>query len=191
MNIQITKIPGVLVLKPRQFPDPRGYFVETYSERVFRQAGIVVDLVQDNQSVSIHRGTIRALHFQLPPATQAKLVRVVRGSIYDVVVDLRRDSPAYGQWMSHQLSAETGEQIFIPRGLAHGLCTLEPNTEVAYKVDDYYAPACESGIVWNDPTLKIPWPVAVSEAILSDKDRKLGMFKDFVSPFQYSQHASA
>ena len=190
MDVNKTKLPGVLVLKPRQFPDARGYFVETYSRRVFGEAGIGVDFVQDNQSVSIHRGTIRGLHFQLPPSMQAKLVRVVRGSICDVVLDVRRDSPVYGQWILHELRAETGEQIFIPHGLAHGLCTLEPNTEVTYKVDNYYAPSCESGILWNDPTLNIPWPIGPSEAILSDKDRKLGRFEDFLSPFQYVERVS-
>jgi dTDP-4-dehydrorhamnose 3,5-epimerase len=191
MDIRSTKFPGVLVLKPRRFPDARGYFVETYSQRAFREGGVAIDFVQDNQSASIYRGTIRGLHFQLPPAAQAKLVRVVRGSIYDVVVDLRRDSPTYGQWMSQELTAQSGEQIFIPGGLAHGFCTLEPDTEVAYKVDNYYAPGSESGIIWNDPTLNIRWPVALGEAILSEKDRKLGRFKDFVSPFQYFEHASA
>jgi dTDP-4-dehydrorhamnose 3,5-epimerase len=191
MDIKTTKLPGVLLLKPRRFADARGYFVETYNEQRFRQCGIVVPFVQDNQSFSIHNGTIRGLHFQLPPAAQAKLICVLRGRIFDVVVDLRLDSPTYGQWIAEEISAEGGEQIFVPRGFAHGFCTLEPNTDVAYQVDSYYAPASESGIIWNDPSLNIPWPVEPNEAILSDKDRQLGTFKHLVTPFRCARHASA
>jgi dTDP-4-dehydrorhamnose 3,5-epimerase len=191
MDIKTSKLPGVLVLKPRRFADVRGYFVETYNAQLFRQSGIVVHFVQDNQSFSLHKGTIRGLHFQLPPAAQAKLVRVLRGSIFDVAVDLRLASPTYGQWIAEQISAESGEEIFVPRGFAHGFCTLEPNTEVTYKVDSYYAPASESGITWNDPSLNIPWPIGLNEAILSDKDRQLGTFKEFVSPFRYARHTNA
>jgi dTDP-4-dehydrorhamnose 3,5-epimerase len=184
MDIKTTTLSGVLVLKPRRHVDMRGYFVETYNEQLFRQTGIVTGFVQDNQSFSISKGTIRGLHFQLPPAAQAKLIGVLRGSIIDVAVDLRLESPTYGQWAVERLSAEGGEEIFIPRGFAHGFCTLEPNTEVAYKVDSYFAPEFDSGIIWNDPSLNIPWPVSANEAILSEKDRKLGTFKDFASPFQ-------
>jgi dTDP-4-dehydrorhamnose 3,5-epimerase len=191
MEVRTTKLPGVLVLKPRRFADARGYFVETYNEQLCREAGIMNNFVQDNQSLSVCRSTIRGLHFQLPPATQAKLIRVLRGSIFDVAVDLRLDSPTCGQWATEQISAESGEQIFVPRGFAHGFCTLESNTEVAYKVDSYYAPASESGIIWNDPSLNIPWPIGVNEAILSDKDRQLGTFKEFVSPFRYARHTNA
>jgi dTDP-4-dehydrorhamnose 3,5-epimerase len=191
MDIKTTKLPGVVVLKPRRFADARGYFVETYNAQRFRRSGIMVHFVQDNQSFSIHKGTVRGLHFQLPPAAQAKLIRVLRGSIFDVAVDLRLASPAYGQWIAEEISAEGGEQIFVPRGLAHGFCTLEPNTEVAYQVDSYYAPASESGIIWNDPSLNIPWPVGPDEAILSEKDRELGTLHDLVSPFHYARHAYA
>ena len=187
MDIKTTKVPGVLVLKPRRFADVRGYFVETYNAQLFRQSGIRVHFVQDNQSFSLRKGTIRGLHFQLPPAVQVKLVRVLRGSIFDVAVDLRLESPTYGQWVTLQISAESGEQIFVPRGFGHGFCTLEPNTEVAYKVDSYYAPELESGVVWNDSALNIPWPVGMNEAILSEKDRKLGTFKDLASPFHYTR----
>jgi dTDP-4-dehydrorhamnose 3,5-epimerase len=173
------------VLNPKYFYDPRGHFVETYSMRSAQQLGLVASFVQDNQSLSIRRGTIRALHFQIPPKPQAKLVRVLRGSIYDVVVDLRVGSPTYGRWTAEMLTADGGEQLFIPRGCAHGFCTLELNTEVAYKVDDYYAPEWEQGLAWDDPTLAIDWPVSPGDAILSDKDRKLGRFADFVSPFRY------
>jgi dTDP-4-dehydrorhamnose 3,5-epimerase len=182
MDIKTTKLPGVLVLKPRRFADVRGYFLETYNAQAFRQSGIMVHFVQDNQSFSLRKGTIRGLHFQLPPAAQAKLVRVLRGSIFDVAVDLRLGSPTYGQWVAEQIGAEGGEQLFVPRGFAHGFCTLEASTEVAYKVDSYYAPLSESGIVWNDPSLNIPWPIGLNEAILSEKDRKLGMFKDLRWP---------
>lgn len=191
MDVKTTKLQGVLVLKPRRFTDERGFFAESYVERLFHEVGVAAKFVQDNQSFSIRQGTIRGLHFQLPPATQAKLVRVSRGSIYDVAVDLRRSSPTYGQWISERLSAEGGEQVYVPRGFAHGFCTLERETEVIYKVDSYYAPVHDSGIIWNDPTLNIPWPVAPEAAIISTKDGKLGTFSDFVSPFQYERVVNA
>jgi dTDP-4-dehydrorhamnose 3,5-epimerase len=185
MDVRTTGIPGVQLLKPRYFHDARGYFVETYNARSARQLGLVACFVQDNQSLSSRRGTVRALHFQVPPRPQAKLVRVLRGSIYDVALDLRIGSPTYGRWTAVTLTANHGEQLFVPRGLAHGFCTLEPETEVAYKVDDYYAPECEQGLAWDDPMLAIDWPVFPADAVLSDKDRKLGSFADFVSPFRY------
>jgi dTDP-4-dehydrorhamnose 3,5-epimerase len=186
VNIKTTDMPGVLLFRPRYFYDPRGYFVETYNERSAREGGLAMRFVQDNQSYSIKRGTVRALHFQAPPRSQAKLVRVLRGSIYDVTVDLRLGSPSYGQWAAETLTANGGEQLFVPRGFARGFCTLEPNTEIAYKVDEYYAPDCEQGLAWDDPTLAISWPVNPEDAILSEKDRKLACFADFVSPFHYS-----
>jgi dTDP-4-dehydrorhamnose 3,5-epimerase len=187
MEVFPTDISGVLVLKPRFFQDARGYFVETYNQRAARAAGLVADFVQDNQAFSLQRGTVRALHFQVPPHAQAKLVRVLRGAIYDVAVDLRAGSPTYGRWVAATLTAQGGEQIFVPHGFAHGYCTLEADTEVAYKVDDYYAPDREQGLIWNDPTLAIDWPVAAPDAVLSDKDRKLPRFADFVSPFRYDR----
>jgi dTDP-4-dehydrorhamnose 3,5-epimerase len=191
MDVRPTKLPGVLVLKPRRFVDMRGYFVEAYTERAFRDAGITATFVQDNQSFSLRRGTIRGLHFQTPPAAQAKLVRVIRGSAYDVAVDLRLGSPTHGQWVAERISAEGGEQMYVPQGFAHGFCTLEADTEVVYKVDAYYLPAHDCGIIWNDPTLNIPWPVAPEAAILSDKDRKLGTFAAFASPFRYMDVVNA
>lgn len=176
---------GVVLLRPRRFADSRGYFVETYNERTFLAAGITAKFVQDNQSYSVKRGTIRGLHFQLPPAAQAKLVRVLRGSVYDVAVDLRVGSPGYGRWVGETLTAEGGEQLFVPRGFAHAFCTLEPDAVVAYKVDDFYAPASDSGLIWNDPALAIDWPVAAQDVVLSDKDLKLGRLADFASPFRY------
>jgi dTDP-4-dehydrorhamnose 3,5-epimerase len=190
MDVRATKLQGVLVLKPRRFTDLRGHFGEVYNQRGFSEAGITPVFVQDNQSYSREQGTVRGLHFQLPPATQAKLVRVVRGCAYDVAVDLRLGSPTYGEWIAERLTADGGEQIYVPHGFAHGFCTLEADTEVVYKVDSYYAPAGDSGIIWNDPTLNIPWPVAPGAAILSDKDRRLGTFAAFASPFQYGRVAN-
>jgi dTDP-4-dehydrorhamnose 3,5-epimerase len=186
MEVTSTRIPGVLVLKPRYFHDARGYFVETYNARSVRQAGLPTEFVQDNQALSHARGTLRRLHFQLPPKAQAKLVHVLRGSIYDVAVDLRVASPTYGCWTAAILTAQEGQQIFLPRGLAHGYCTLEADTEVVYKVDDFYAPECEHGIAWDDRTLAIGWPINPGEAVLSEKDRKLPRFADFVTPFRYN-----
>lgn len=185
MQAEASNIPGVLVLKPRYFHDARGYFVETYNARAAREAGVTADFVQDNQALSRQRGTVRALHFQVPPKAQAKLVRVLRGSIYDVAVDLRAGSPSYGKWIAVTLTGQGGEQIFVPRGFAHGYCTLADDTEVAYKVDDYYAPECEQGLIWDDATLGIDWPVSRADAVLSEKDRKLPHFADFASPFRY------
>jgi dTDP-4-dehydrorhamnose 3,5-epimerase len=185
MDVTRLKLPGLMVLKPRRFSDPRGYFIETYNEKVFAAAGITTKFVQDNQSLSAAKGTVRGLHFQLPPAAQAKLVRILHGSVYDVAIDLRVGSPTYGQSAAATLTADGGEQIFVPRGFAHGFCTLEPDTVVAYKVDEFYAPASDSGLIWNDPTLAIGWPVAAGEAVLSDKDKTHGRFADFNSPFTY------
>jgi dTDP-4-dehydrorhamnose 3,5-epimerase len=185
MDVRNLDLPGLIWLRPRRFADARGWFEETHNERTFAKAGITTTFVQDNQSFSAKRGTIRGLHFQLPPAAQAKLVRVLQGGIYDVAVDLRVGSPAYGRWAGATLTADGGEQLFIPRGFAHAFCTLEPSTIVAYKVDEFYAPASDSGLTWNDQSLAIKWPVAPDEVVLSDKDLKLGQFADFVSPFKY------
>jgi len=187
MDVKATSILGVLLLKPRYFHDARGFFVETYNARSAHAAGFAAEFVQDNQALSLKSGTVRALHFQVPPRMQAKLVRVLRGSIYDVAVDLRAGSPNYGHWVAATLTAQSGEQILVPRGFAHGYCTLEADTEVAYKVDDYYAPECERGLAWDDPTLAITWPVSAADAVLSDKDRKLPRFADFDSPFRYDE----
>ena len=145
----------------------------------FLAAGITTGSCRTISRIRPERGTIRGLHFQLPPAAQAKLVRVVQGSVYDVAVDLRAGSPTYGRWEGATLTAEDGEQLFVPHGFAHGFCTLEPDTVVAYKVDEFYAPASDSGLIWNDPTLAIDWPVRRDEAVLSDKDLRLGRFADF------------
>jgi dTDP-4-dehydrorhamnose 3,5-epimerase len=178
-------IPDVLLVTMRKFADRRGHFMETYSRQNFSRLGIDCDFVQDNQSTSAKRGTVRGLHFQNPPAPQAKLVRVLKGSIFDVAVDIRRGSPTFGRWCSTVVTAEAGEQVFIPRGFAHAFCTLEADTAVAYKVDGYYAPDCESGIIWNDPDIAIDWPVAADDVLLSEKDAVLPRLVDVQSPFPY------
>jgi len=187
MDVKALSLPGLMLLKPRRFADSRGYFVETYNEKTFAQAGVTIKFVQDNQSFSLAKATVRALHFQLPPAPQTKLVRVLHGSIFDIGVDLRVGSPTYARHEGVTLSADGGEQLLVPRGFAHGFCTLEPNTVVAYKVDAFYVPASDNGLIWNDPELAVDWPVAAGEAVLSDKDQKLGRFKDFKSPFVYER----
>jgi dTDP-4-dehydrorhamnose 3,5-epimerase len=174
---------GVLLIVPKRFADPRGYLVETYRADLFDEIGIRTAFVQDNQSLSARRGTIRGLHFQRPPATQAKLVRAIRGAIFDVAVDLRRGSANYGRWCAATLTAAGGEQLFVPRGFAHGFCTLEPDSEIAYKMDGYYSPAYDAGLLWNDPEIGIQWPVEAAEAILSDKDRKLPRLSELDPPF--------
>lgn len=163
---------GPALVTPRRFGDHRGYFLETYAATDFAALGIGAAFVQDNQSLSAKRGTVRGLHFQVPPRAQAKLVRVLRGSILDVAVDIRRGSPSYGRHVAAVLSAENARQLYIPTGFAHGFCTLEPDTEVAYKVSDTYAPDCDRGLAWDDPALAIAWPVPAEDAELSAKDRK-------------------
>jgi dTDP-4-dehydrorhamnose 3,5-epimerase len=185
MEIKATDLPGLFLLKPRRFTDSRGYFVETYNQRALAVASVSMQFVQDNLSFSAKASTIRGLHFQLPPAAQTKLVRAARGRVFDVAVDLRQGSPTFGRWFGATLTAEGGEQLLIPRGFAHAFCTLEDNCEVAYKTDDFYAPKSDSGLIWNDPDLGIDWPIAANSVILSDKDMKLGLFRDFVSPFRF------
>ncbi len=176
-----TALPGLALLEPKVFRDERGFFLETYSEATFAQLGISAHFVQDNHAYSVQPGVLRGLHFQLPPHAQAKLVWVVRGSVLDVVVDLRTDSPTFGRHYSVELSAANALRLFVPRGFAHGYVTLEPDTEFLYKVDSPYAPQADAGILWSDPDLGIAWPVA--EPVLSPKDRLLPLLKDFQSPF--------
>lgn len=178
MEVERLAIPDVLILKPARFGDARGFFSETYNRSRLAAAGIDLDFVQDNQSLSAEPGTVRGLHFQTHPRAQAKLVRVVRGAILDVAVDLRHDSPTYGRHVAAEISAEAWNQILVPVGFAHGFCTLRPDTEVIYKVTDYYAPECDKGVLWNDPDLGIDWPVAADAAVLSDKDRRQPRFSD-------------
>jgi dTDP-4-dehydrorhamnose 3,5-epimerase len=175
-------ITGVLLIAARAFEDARGSFMETYRANEFAKLGVGARFVQDNLALSRARGTIRGLHFQRPPHAQAKLVRAMRGAIYDVAVDLRVGSATYGRAVGVRLRAD-GEQLFIPRGCAHGYCTLEPDSEVAYKCDAYYAAEAEGGVNVADPALDIAWPIDPHSAIVSDKDRALPLLKDVVSPF--------
>ncbi|MBX9932352.1 MAG: dTDP-4-dehydrorhamnose 3,5-epimerase [Methylobacterium sp.] len=171
MRVIETEIPAVKRVVPVRHGDARGWFSETFRADILAANGIANGFVQDNQSFSGPKGTIRGLHFQLAPAAQAKLVRVLSGSILDVAVDIRRDSPTFGRHVAVRLDAEGGEQLFVPAGFAHGFCTLEPDTVIAYKVDAYYSREHDRAITWNDPGLGIVWPVAEAEAHLSDKDR--------------------
>jgi dTDP-4-dehydrorhamnose 3,5-epimerase len=177
-----TSLKGAWLIKPKVFRDDRGFFLESYSEKVFAENGIDAKFVQDNHSLSVKKGVLRGLHFQLPPNEQAKLVRVTRGKVLDVIVDIRKNSPTFGKWESFELTSENFEMLFIPRGFAHAFLTLEDNTEFMYKVDGFYAPESDSGIIWNDPTLNIDWPI--KNPMLSEKDSKLQFFKDLRSPFQ-------
>ena len=174
-----------IVITPSRIGDDRGWFSETYNARRLAGHGIVNKFCQDNQSLTRAAGTVRGLHFQRPPHAQAKLVRCLAGRIFDVAVDIRRASPTFGRWVGTELSADNGRQLLVPAGYAHAFLTLEADCMVAYKVDDFYAPACDSGLIWNDPDLAIDWPVTPDEVVLSDKDLKLGRFADFVSPFTY------
>ena len=176
----------VTLIKPRRFGDDRGWFMETYSVGAMEKHGITDVFVQDNQSYSAFAGTLRGLHFQRPPHAQAKLVRCVRGSIRDYAVDVRKGSPTYGQYVAATLTAEGGEQLYVPVGFAHAFVTLEDHTEVAYKVTDIYAPDCDGGIAWNDETVGIDWPLPASGPVLSDKDKALPTLAEFDSPFEYN-----
>lgn len=171
MDIYPTDIPGVKVVKPPRFGDHRGFFSEVYNFEKFVQVGIGHTFVQDNHSLSAETGTVRGLHFQSRPFAQDKLIRVVRGRILDVAVDIRRSSSTYGQHVAVELSAENGLQLLVPVGFAHGFCTLEPNTEVIYKVSGYYSATHDHGLAWDDPALGIEWSVAPELAVLSEKDR--------------------
>lgn len=172
------------LIRTKRLGDERGWFAETYNARTFAQEGIETTFVQDNHSLSRSAGVLRGLHFQAPPHAQAKLVRCVRGAIFDVAVDLRIGSPTFGKWAAAELSADNGDQFLVPIGFAHGFVTLQPDTEVIYKLSNFYAPEHESGIVWNDPEIAIPWPIS-GVPILSPKDEALPRLTDLKSPFTY------
>jgi len=174
---------GVRLIRAKRYPDTRGYFAETYARRDFAAAGIGQEFIQDNQSGSNARGTVRGLHFQIPPFAQAKLVRVLRGRILDVVVDLRRASPSFGRHLSVELGADTGDQLYVPAGFAHGFCTLVADTEVLYKVDAVYSAEHDRGVNWADPALGIAWPVSEADAVLSPKDAALPALRDLPDYF--------
>lgn len=178
-----TKLKDAVLVKPQVFRDERGFFLESYSKREFEKNGIKADFVQDNHSKSILKGVLRGLHFQLPPKTQAKLVRVTQGAVWDVIVDLRKESETFGKWQGFELSAKNFQMLFVPRGFAHGFLTLQENTEFEYKCDNFYSPQSDSGIFWSDPDLKIDWPE--KNPLLSEKDSQQQTFKDFLknNPF--------
>lgn len=171
-----SKLQGALLLDPVVHGDHRGYFMESYNQKIMHELGIKHDFVQDNQSLSADPGVLRGLHYQLNPKAQTKLVRVIAGAIYDVIVDIRKESPTFGQWQGFILSEYNKRQLLVPQGFAHGFCTLVPNTQVLYKVDEYYSPEHDRGILWNDPELGIDWPV--NAPVLSDKDTRQPLLRD-------------
>jgi len=177
-----TSIAGLLIIEPKLWRDDRGYFYESYNKKLFKDAGIDADFVQDNQSFS-QKGTLRGLHGQADPFAQGKLVRVIQGSVIDIAVDIRKNSPTFGQHVSIELSGDNFKMFWIPPGFLHGFATLEDNTIFSYKVTNLYDKASEIGIRWDDPDLNINWSLKSEEIILSDKDKVLPLFKDFVSPF--------
>jgi dTDP-4-dehydrorhamnose 3,5-epimerase len=178
MQVIPSAIPDVKILLPRQFKDHRGFFSEVYSIRLLKDAGITAPFVQDNHSLSVEKGVLRGLHYQVAPMAQDKLIRVVRGAILDVAVDVRRRSPTFGKHVTEVVSAENWRQIFVPAGFAHGFVTLEPNTEVLYKVSAFYSPQHERGIRWNDPALGIDWGVTEAQAVLSPRDTQHPALRD-------------
>lgn len=185
MPFSTTDIPGLLVFEPKVFEDSRGYFYESWNEQLFREQGINIHWVQDNQSASTY-GVIRGLHFQKAPHAQTKLVRVIRGRILDVVVDTRIGSPSFGKVFMIELSGKNKKQVFIPKGLAHGFAVLSKKAEVVYKCDELYHPESESGILYNDPVLAIDWQIAKEDAIVSGKDQVLPLLKDMDNDIHFS-----
>jgi dTDP-4-dehydrorhamnose 3,5-epimerase len=185
MHVEFLQIPAVALIQPKRFGDERGYFIETFNARLFRNKVADAVFVQDNEALSGQTGTLRGLHFQKPPAAQGKLVRVVKGAIFDVAVDIRVGSPTFGKYVSARLDAAGGAQLWVPPGFAHGYCTLEPDTLVSYKVTQFYSPADDAGILWNDPALGIRWPLGPGGAVLSAKDTKLPDLADLAPVFIY------
>ncbi|MCR5940305.1 dTDP-4-dehydrorhamnose 3,5-epimerase [Ochrobactrum sp. XJ1] len=178
MQVRPLGLDGVFEVSPRKFGDDRGFFSETYNAKAFAEAGINLTFVQDNHSYSTAKGVVRGLHYQLPPFAQDKLVRVTRGAILDVAVDIRKSSPTFGKWVALEVSAEKWNQILVPKGFAHGFMTLVENTEVIYKVTDYYSPEHDRSIRFDDPAIGIEWPLPSSGVQLSDKDQKASLFAD-------------
>ena len=186
LDVQRLPIREVIEIRPRKFGDDRGFFAETFNCDRFAAAGIDIDWIQDNQSFSAPLGTLRGLHFQLPPFAQDKLVRVLRGRILDVAVDIRGGSPTYGKWVSAELSAEAFNQLLVPAGFAHGFLTLEPDTEVLYKVSAPYSSAHDRSIRWDDPDIAIDWPLAGAQPVLSAKDRDAPFLRDMGTAFTFA-----
>ena len=185
MQVTSTAIAEIKEIRPVRHGDDRGFFSEIYRESVLRQHGIEMSFVQENHSLSVDRGVVRGLHFQISPESQAKLVRVAAGSILDVAVDIRHGAPSFGRHVAIVLSAAEGNQLFVPEGFAHGFCTLEPNTEVVYKVNRYYSPDHDRGLAWDDPALAIAWPVSGEAALLSGKDRRQPRLAELPAYFRY------
>ncbi|MFC9711221.1 dTDP-4-dehydrorhamnose 3,5-epimerase [Paenibacillus sp. NPDC056933] len=183
MKITPLKLQGASLIEPVVHGDHRGFFVESYNESVLLEKGIKHAFVQDNQSLSTQTGVLRGLHYQLNPKAQTKLIRVLSGAIYDVIVDIRKGSPTFGEWEGFILSEHNHRQLLVPKGFAHGFCTLVPNTQVLYKVDEYYSPENDRGILWSDPALGIDWPT--SNPILSDKDQRHPLLKDAEINFNF------
>ncbi|MGV6875741.1 dTDP-4-dehydrorhamnose 3,5-epimerase [Pseudochelatococcus sp. B33] len=183
MQIETTELNGIIIVTPRRFKDARGFFSETWNRKRLAEAGVDIDFVQDNHSVSAKKGTVRGLHFQSPPHAQAKLVRCGRGALFDVAVDIRKNSSTYGKWVGVELSAENGRQLLIPAGFLHGFITRTDDTEIIYKCSDYYAPESEGAVRWNDPAIGIGWNIEPEAAIVSDKDAEAPLLADIDSPF--------
>lgn len=186
MLLTHTYLEGVAVIEPKVYGDHRGWFMETYSEASLAQYGINLQFIQDNHSFSAVKGTLRGMHYQLHPKSQAKIVRCSKGAIYDVAVDIRKGSPTYGQWVGIELSADNKKQLLIPRGYAHGFITLTEDVEVQYKADQFYAPDYDRGFLWSDPDVAIKWPSA-AEPVLSAKDEKAPLLKDAENNFRYGE----
>lgn len=187
MQFNKLRIPEIVLIIPRKFGDHRGYFMETFRENLFQEHAGPVRFVQDNRSLSAEAGTVRGLHFQLPPRALGKLVSCTAGALLDVAVDIRKGSPTYGQHVSAELTAENGVQLWVPAGFAHGFCTLMPNTIISYKVTDYYSPEHDRGLLWNDPALGIDWPVSGENAVLSEKDRHQPTLADLPTSFVFEE----
>lgn len=185
ISIRATDIPDVRIIDMKRFGDNRGWFAETYNRAEWAAAGIDVDFIMDAQSYSAVAGTLRGMHFQRSPKTQTKLVRASRGAVFDVAVDIRLGSPWYGRWVGAELSAANGLALLIPRGFAHGFVTLEPDTELLYRMDSYYAPEYEAGIAWNDPDLGIFWPIAPGGVVIAERDRDFPRLAEMPTCFTY------
>lgn len=183
MKIERLAIPDVVLITPKNFRDERGFFSETWNEQTLLAAGFDFRFVQDNHALSRAKGTVRGLHFQTPPKAQDKLIRCTRGAVFDVAVDIRRSSPTFGQHVAAVLSAENWSQLLVPKGFAHGYATLEPDTEIVYKVTDYYSPAHDKGLAWDDPALAIAWGFTRANAVLSDKDRMQPRLSELMHAF--------
>lgn len=184
MLIEETGLPGLKVLTPRRFGDDRGFFSESWNRKVLEENGIFLDFVQDNHSLSVRAGTVRGLHFQAPPHTQAKLVRCGRGRLFDVAVDVRKGSPTFGKWFGIELSFENGKQLLVPEGFLHGFATRDPDSEIIYKCTDYYVPSADGAIRFDDPSIAIDWGLS-GPPILSDKDAAAPYLSQFKTPFIY------